>query len=105
MIGIPDELPGPVERYVAAALHLEQLHAVRREIRRRRDEVRAFGGPPQGHHGRVLDQEQHVLGDLAADAATRDVTLQLERRTRRAGYRDRRPVARSRGSIRSHAQA
>src|SRR5687768_10265201 len=76
---VADQLPRAMERDVAAALDLEQLHALRREELGGRDQVRGLGGAPEGDHGRVLDEEEDILVYLAADAPPRDVALELQR--------------------------
>ena len=49
---VAHQLAGPVERHVAAALHLDHVDALRAE------HVRPLGGAAQGDHGRVLEQQQ-----------------------------------------------
>ncbi len=77
--GISDELPRAVKRDVAAALHLEQLHAARREQLGCGEQVALLGGPSQRDHGRVLDEEQEVVGDGPRQARPRRLALQGER--------------------------
>ena len=60
---IADELPGPVERDVAATLDLEQLDPPRREQLGRREEVPLLRRAAERDHRRMLDEQQHVLLD------------------------------------------
>ena len=59
----PEEVTQVFE--AAAALprhaHLAQLHAARRQILRRGQQMRRLGAPPQGDHRWVLHQDQQVL--------------------------------------------
>src|SRR6185437_8887891 len=76
---VADELSGPVERDVAPALDLEQLHASRREQRRRREQIPLLGRAAEGDDRRVLDEQQQVLLERARDPVARHAALQLER--------------------------
>jgi len=75
---VADELARPVEGDVAAALRLEQLDAARREEGGRRNEILRLGAAPERDHGRMLEQEQHIVRDLAADPRAGHRALELE---------------------------
>ena len=70
---ITHQLPGPVERDVAAALDLEHVDAFRVQ------QVGRPGGAAQRDHGWVLEQQEQVLPQPTVDARLRERTLPLER--------------------------
>src|SRR2546430_593595 len=72
---ITDQLPGPVERDVAAALDLEHVDAFRVQ------QVRRPGGAAQRDHGRVLEQQEQVLRQATVDPRLGKRTLPVERLT------------------------
>ena len=76
---VAHQLPGPVKGDVAAALDLDHLDPAARELLRRQRQTGRSGAAAQGHHRRVLDQQQDVVGQLARDALLPQDSLQLER--------------------------
>src|SRR5207237_3301498 len=70
---ITDQLPGPVERDVAAALDLEHVDAFRVQ------QVGRPGGAAQRDHGRVLKQQEQVLRQATVDPRLGKRTLPVER--------------------------
>jgi hypothetical protein len=76
---VSDELSRSVKCHVAAALDLEELHALAVKKLGRRDEMFSLGRPAERDYRWVFDEEQHILRERARDAVTRDVPLQLER--------------------------
>src|SRR5262249_11406548 len=76
---IADQLPRPMERDVAAALHLEVLHAARREHARARDEMLRLRRAPHRDHRRMLHEQEDVPSDLPRHPPARRGALQLQR--------------------------
>src|SRR5687768_1500115 len=75
---IADELPGSMERNVAAALDLMHLDASRSERDARDDQVLLLRRPSKRHNRRVLDEQQEVLRKLACNAGARELALKIE---------------------------
>src|SRR5437899_12948 len=72
------ELAGAVKGDVAAALDLEQLDALVAQISGRRQHVRALGGASQCDDRRVLDEQEQILVDRAANPRARRLALERE---------------------------
>jgi hypothetical protein len=76
---VSHELPRPVKRGVPAALHLEKLHAARREKLRRRGAASAAPRlSSERDDGRMLHEKKHVVRELSRDPLSREPSLQLE---------------------------
>jgi hypothetical protein len=76
--GVANELSRPVEGDVAAALHLVDLDAASPQTLGRRHDVRLLRGATEGHDRGMLEQEQHILVELASDATPREIALELK---------------------------
>jgi hypothetical protein len=76
---ISDQLSRAVKCHIAPTLYLEKLNALAAKELGRRDEMLFPGCPAERDYWRVLDEEQHILGESARDPVARDVPLQLER--------------------------
>jgi hypothetical protein len=63
---------------IPATLDLVHLDAARPEAIRRRDDVRVFRRPSERDDRGMLEQKQYVFVDLAGDAPSREITLQLQ---------------------------
>src|SRR5882762_5584430 len=70
---ITDELAGPVERDVSAALHFEHVDPGRLE------HVPGLRIPAQRDDRRVLEQQQHVVGQAAGNAIFSELALPVQR--------------------------
>jgi len=75
---IANELAGPMEGHVTAALDLEDLDALAAQKVRRCDEVFFLGRAAECDDGWMLDKEQNVLRDRAGDSVAGDIALQLQ---------------------------
>jgi hypothetical protein len=73
--GVADELAGPVIGDVAAALHLVQFHAAGRESFGRFDHAGFPRAAAESDHTGMLEEEQEVVGERAADPRPRQPTL------------------------------
>src|ERR1700730_692355 len=74
---IPDQLARPVEGDRATAINLEKLGARRDQRLGPGAEVASFTLTSDGVDGRMLEQEQYVVGQGAGPARQRDLPLQL----------------------------
>ena len=59
--GVAHQLARAVVGHVPSASRLEHLHSPSGQILPPGEEVIGIGSPPQGHHGRVFEQEEGVL--------------------------------------------
>jgi hypothetical protein len=75
---IADELPWAMKGDVPAALDLVDFDAARVQALRRCGEMVLLRGASKRHDGRMLEQEEHVLVDLARDAPPREIALELQ---------------------------
>jgi hypothetical protein len=79
--GIPHELSRSVERRVAAALHLEELHPARREkLSLCRAVAAVLRLSPERDHGWMLHEQKHIVLQLSRDPLARQLPLQLQSR-------------------------
>ena len=74
---IPHDLPGAVERHVAAAVGLEDLDPELRQTLAVDENVLGARYFPERHDRLVLEEEQRV-GDFAGDASRDEVSLELQ---------------------------
>jgi len=75
---IAHQLPGSVERDVAAALDLEAVDAAGGEQLGCGHEVRRLRRPAERDDRVVFDEQQHIVLDVARDPGARDCALQLQ---------------------------